>query len=332
VVAGKEKTMKILLTSPLFLATGAWSIAALWFDGPASRGFAGSLVAAYALVALVILFRLRPFGLAAGGYGVLFGCVLIWWFALSPNNDRDWQPDVARPPKATIAGDLLTIENVRNFHYRSETDFDEHWETRTYDLSKLRGADMFFSHWGSPLIAHTIMSWEFEDGPPLAVSIETRKETGESYSALLGFFRQYELYYVASDERDVVGLRTNHRGEEVFLYRLKAPIPIARGVLLDYAREMNELAARPKWYNAFTYNCTTQIRRHVQQVAPNNPFSWKILVNGYLPELGYERGTIDTSLPFEELRRVSDITQRAKTNGGDSSFSDVIREGLPGRR
>jgi hypothetical protein len=324
--------MRFLLASPILFATGAWSMAALWFDGPASKGFAGSLVAAFALAALFILIRVRPFWVSASAFGLLFGCVLVWWLSLPPSNDRQWQPDVAQPPKATIEGDLLTIENIRNFHYRSETDFDENWETRTYDLSKLRGVDMFFSHWGSPLIAHTIVSWEFEDGPPLAISIETRKEVGESYSAILGFFRQFELYYVVSDERDVIGLRTDHRGEDVYLYRLQTPIPIARAVLLDYVRAMNALTVDPKWYNAFTHNCTTQIRRHVQQVAPDNPFSWKLLVNGHLPELGYERGTIDTSLPFEELRRASEITQRAKAAGDDPSFSERIREGLPGAR
>jgi len=324
--------MRFLLASPFVLATAAWSMAALWFDGPASRGLAGILASAFAVATVVLLIRVRPFWVSATAYGLLFGCVLFWWLSLSPSNDRNWQPDVARPPKATIEGDLLTIGNIRNFHYRSETDFDENWETRTYDLSKLRGVDMFFSHWGSPLIAHTIVSWEFEEGPPIAISIETRKEVGESYSAILGFFREYELYYVVSDERDVVGLRANHRGEDVYLYRMKTPIPIARAVLLDYVRKMNELTTDPRWYNAFSHNCTTQIRRHVQQVAPNNPFSWKILVNGHLPELGYERGSIDTSLPFEELRRASDITERAKAAGDDPSFSERIREGLPGAR
>lgn len=324
--------IKFLLASPLFLAMGAWSMAALWFDGPASRGFAGLLAAGFALAALGILIRLRPWRVAAGAFGLLVAMVLLWWLSLSPSNDRDWQLDVARPARATIEGDLLTIENVRNFHYRSETDYDEHWETRTYDLSKLRGVDMFFSFWGSPMIAHTIVSWEFEDGPPLAISIETRKEKGESYSAILGFFRQFELYYVVSDERDIVALRTNQRGEEVYLYRLKTPVSTARAVLLEYVRKINELAEHPRWYNAFSHNCTTQIRHHVQQVAPENPFSWKILVNGFLPELGYDRGTIDTSLPFEELRERSDITERARAAGGDPSFSDRIREGLPGER
>ncbi len=182
------------------------------------------------------------------------------------------------------------------------------------------------------MIAHTIASWEFADGSHLAISIETRKEVGEQYSAVLGFFRQFELYYVVADERDVIGVRTNHRGEDVYLYRLKTPPPVARAILADYLKTVDRLATHPKWYNALTHNCTTTIRRHAQHVAPQNPFNWKILVNGYIDELGYERGTIDTSLPFEELKRRSDITQNGIEAGDDPDFSRRIREGLPGER
>jgi hypothetical protein len=263
-------------------------------------------------------------------FSICFFVVQFWWIGLEPSNDRVWLPDVAHLSVASFDGDLVTLDNVRNFHYRSEDDFDESWETRTYDLSKLRGIDLFLSYWGSPLIAHTIASWEFEDGQHLAISIETRKEVGESYSAILGFFRQYELYYVASDERDVIGVRTNHRGEEVYLYRMRTPIPVARALLVDYLKTMNALALEPRWYNALSHNCTTTIRRHARQVAPRNPFSWKIFVNGFIDELGYDRGSMDTSLPFEELRSRSEITERARAAGDDPAFSSLIREGLPG--
>ncbi|MDH3638962.1 MAG: DUF4105 domain-containing protein, partial [Gammaproteobacteria bacterium] len=219
---------------------------------------------------------------------------------------------------------------VRNFDYRSADDYTERWETRSYDLSRLRGADMFLSSWSSPWIAHTIASWDFGNGNHLAISIETRKEKNEQYSALRGFFRQFELHYVVADERDVVRLRSNYRGETVRLYRLKIPPDIARAVLLDYIEELNRLAETPRWYNALTHNCTTMIRHHVQQVAPGNPFDWRILVNGRLDELGYERGNIDTSLPFEELRRRSEITASARAADADPDFSVRIREGLPG--
>lgn len=324
--------MKLAVSIPFLLALTAWSAACLWIDGPASRPLAGSVSGGFVLAVLLLLLTLRPVWRLWAAFAVLFLSVQAWWLGIEPRNDRDWIADVARTPTVTFDGDLVTVENVRSFRYRSESDFDERWETRTYDLSKLTGVDMFLSYWDSPMIAHTITSWEFSDGQHLAISIETRKEVGESYSALLGFFRQFELYYVVADERDVIGLRTNHRGEQVFLYRLQTPVPVARAILVDYLEEIDRLATEPTWYNALTQNCTTTIRRHAQHVAPRNPFSWKILVNGYLDELGYSRGQIDTSLPFDELRQRSDITAKARAAGDSPDFSQRIREGLPGAR
>jgi hypothetical protein len=313
--------------APLLLVSFAWACAALFFDGP----FSGLIAAAFGCAALGIIGWVRPFWKSLSLFGVLFLAVLFWWLSIEPSNEREWLPDVARLPAAEIDGDLITIRNVRNFVYRSEFDYDERWEERTYDLSKLEGVDVFLVYWGSPWIAHTIMSWVFEDGPPLAISIETRKEVGEEYSALRGFFRQFEIYYVVADELDVVRLRTNYRGEDVYLYRLLASPDLARDVLLAYLEEINQLAMRPRWYNAFRYNCTTAIRHHVQSVAPGSPFDWRILLNGHIDELSYERGNIDTSLPFGELKQRSDITQRAKDVERDFDFSKRIRDGLPGR-
>lgn len=322
------KVLPALVVAPVVIASSSWACAALWLDGPLS----GLLAAGFAAAAGGLLGWVRPGRTALACFAGLMVLVIAWWLAIEPRNDRDWLPEVAHPPTASVEGNLVTIRNVRNFHYRSETDFDERWEERTYDLSGLRGADLFLSYWGSPWIAHTIVSWEFDDGQHLAISIETRKERGEAYSALLGFFRQFELYYVVADERDLVGLRTNQRGEDVYLYRLRTPIETARAVLLDYLEEANRLAASPRWYNALTHNCTTMIRHHVKNVAAENPWNWRILVNGRLDELGYQRGTIDTSLPFEELRKRSHISERARAAANAPNFSQRIREGLPGER
>lgn len=321
--------MKLLL-APLLLAGVAWAAAALWFDGPASRPLAGTLAGGFALASAVLYVGVRPAWRAALLVAIGIAAVALWWLRIPPSNDRDWLPDVAHAADVHFDGSRVTIENVRNFHYRSETDYDEIWETRSYDLDRLTGVDIFFSFWGPTLIAHTIVSWEFEDAPPLAISIETRKERGESYSATLGFFRRYELYYVVADERDVIGLRTNHRGEDVYLYRIRMPVERGRAILLDYLREVNELAVRPRWYHALSHNCTTTIRHHVRNVAPENPWSWKILANGFLDELAYERGTIDQSLPFPALRAASAIGARARAAGDGPDFSRRIREGLPG--
>ncbi|MBP2675844.1 MAG: hypothetical protein H6Q84_2684 [Deltaproteobacteria bacterium] len=319
------------LIAPVLILAVAWCAGALWFDGPASRWQAGLLAAGFLLACLAIAAGLRPPRRAAFAvaFAVLF--VAAWWIRIPPSNDRDWQRDVALLPTAELSGSRLTVHNVRNFDYRSETDYIERWETRSYDLDALQGIDIFLCYWGPTLIAHTIVSWEFADGSRLAASIETRKEAGESYSAVRGFFRQFEIYYVLADERDVVRLRTNHRGERVFLYRMKATPTQARALLLEYVAEINGLARRPRWYNALTNSCTTAIRHHAQRIQAANPWDWRILANGLADRMSYERGSIDTSLPFEELRRRSEVTERARAAGQAPDFSRRIRVGLPGK-
>jgi hypothetical protein len=307
----------------------AWGALALWFDGPASRQVAGVLIAGLVVAGFGLPLALGRRGMVAAV--VVWAVLYAWWSGLAPRNDRDWIADVKELPAAIIEGDRVTIANVRNFDYRSETDYTPHWETRTYDLAQIEGLDLFLSYWGSPWIAHTIMSWEFADGRHLAISIETRKEQGESYSAVRGFFRQYELYYVVADERDLARLRTNYRGEDVYLYRLAVSPARAKALLLAYLGQVNQLKQQPVWYNAFTHNCTTSIRLNVQHIGIQNPWNWRILANGYIDELLYWRHTISRELPFAEIRERSNITARAKAADADPAFSARIREGLPSR-
>jgi len=317
----------------MVVALTAWWTAALLYAAPGPAWVRAGLAAVYALSTLAALLWVRPFWRALALWGAVLAALLIWWSTLQPTNDRDWQPEVARLPWVEVHGELLTFHNIRNFDYRSESDFTPHYEERTYDLAKLRGLDFLMSYWGSPAIAHTILSWQFEGSPPLAISIETRKTRQQEYSAIAGFFKQYELIYVVSDERDVVRLRTNYRGEHVYLYRLNVPLPQARGLLMDYVASINRLVEHPQFYNALTDNCTTSIRRHVMQIVPDAPpFDWRVLANGYGDRLLYERGNIDTRLPFEALRARSLIDAKAQAAEDDPAFSHKIREGLPDPR
>ncbi|HSD60403.1 MAG TPA: DUF4105 domain-containing protein [Burkholderiales bacterium] len=310
----------------------AWGAAALWIDGPSARWLAGLLAAGYVALSLALVIRIRVFRGGAVAALLPFAAVLAWWLSIPASNDRDWLPDVARPPVAEINGNLVTIRNIRNFEYRtSDADFVEHWDTRSYDLDRIVGMDLFLSYWGPTLIAHTIVSWEFSDGQHLAVSIETRKEKGEEYSAVLGFFRQFELYYVVADERDVIGVRANHRGEQIYLYRLRAPPDRARALLVHYLVEINRLARQPAWYNALTQSCTTTIEHNVKAIGVAMAFDWRIFANGRLDELLYEVGSINNTLRFPELRSRSDITAKVKAAGAAPDFSQRIREGLPER-
>src|SRR5271156_3841943 len=264
-----------LILLVIVVAAVAWGAMAIWFDGPQSRMLAAPMAAGLVLVCITLAAIVRP--LPRGLVVALFPVIIVglWWTAIPPSNQRDWTPDVARTARATFDGDGVTIANVRNFSYRSESDYDQRWETRTYDLDRIKGVDLFLSYWGPTEIAHTIVSWDFDDGQHLAISIETRKEKGESYSAIRGFFRQYELYYVVADERDLVGLRTNYRGEQVYLYRINATPAQARALLVDYLNEVNHLADRPEWYNALTQNCTTATRGPAQNIGVGGSLDWR---------------------------------------------------------
>ena len=315
----------------LLLLASVWGVLALLYAGHEGDAAARIVaVAAFVLGSLAAFIWLRPRWRALAVWGAGFLAIIVWWSTIQPSNDRDWQSDVAKLSWAEVRGDQLTFHNVRDFDYRSETDFTPRYEDRVYDLSKLRGLDLFMSYWGSPAIAHTIMSWDFEGSRPLAISIETRKSKGQEYSAVKGFFRHYEIIYVAADERDVIRVRTNYRGEDDYLYRLKVAPAQARALLMDYVASMNALVKTPQFYNALVDNCTTSIRTHVTHVTANPArFDWRLLANGYGDQMLYERGRIDTRLPFDELRAKSHINARAKALDRDPGFSQGIREGLP---
>jgi hypothetical protein len=306
-----------------------WAAAALyidcrviWLRVPAAAVYLLAVLTAW------IFFKRRlravAFTLAA------FALVLAWWFSLTPSNDRDWQKDVAVLPYAEINGDNVTLHNIRNCDYRSETDFDVRYYDKTFDLAKLRSMDLYMVYWGSPYMAHTMLSFGFGDGGYVCFSIETRKQQGEGYSAFKGLFRQFEVIYIVADERDLVRLRTNYRqGEEVYLYRLNASPEQARGRFLEYLRTVNSLRLHPEWYNAVTHNCTTSIRAQ-RAAADRAPWDWRMLVNGYGNELLYERGLVNTNVPFAELERLAHINDRAKAADKAADFSVQIRQGVPG--
>jgi hypothetical protein len=303
-----------------------WAIAALAIDVPVpwlGRILAVLYVAAVLTLWLVSRRRILNVLCTIGA----FALVLAWWLLIPPSNQRDWQPDVAVLPYSETTGSQITVHNIRNCDYRSETDYDVHYYDKTYDLDKLRSVDLYLVNWGAPSIAHTMVSFGFEDGSFLCISIETRKEKGESYSALKGFFRQFELIYVVADERDLVRLRTNYRkGEEVFLYRINASPAGARALFLSYLKRVNQLHSYPEWYNALTSNCTTNIRVQADQAGGRRtPWDLRILLNGKIDELLYERSRISTRLPFAELKQRCHINERARRADKDPAFSELIR-------
>ncbi len=256
----------------------------------------------------------------------LFAVAIVWWRTLRPSNERDWAPEYAEAPWAKINGDEVTIHNFRNCEYRTEADFTARWETKTFHLSKLCGLDLFMNYWGSRHIAHTLLSFDFGDEGRVCTSIETRRERHEPYSAVRGFLRQYELYYVIGDERDLVRLRTNYRDQDVYLYQLaKASPERYRDLFLNYLRSANDLRDRPRWYHATMNNCTTNIRLNAQNSGFPTVWNWRMLINGYLDELLHQRGIIISSFDFAETRARAQIKERARNADDAPDFSERIR-------
>ncbi len=317
----------------VLLAAAAWGSAALWFDGPATRSLAALLAGAYALATLVVLMVVRPMRRAYAGALVLFALLFGWWSSIEPRNDREWQPEVARLAHADIDGDLVTVHNIRNFDYHSETNFIPAYYDKTFDVGKLESVDLVAVYWMGPAIAHTILSFGFEGGDHLAFSIETRKEQGEDYSTVKGFFKQYELYYVVADERDVIRVRSNYRKdppEDVYVYRLHGAIENGRRLFLEYIDRINRLKEAPEFYNTLTDNCTTGIWMNTRVNPGHPPLSWKILASGYVPEYLHEVGRLAPGTSFVELQRMAHIDARAQAADQAADFSRLIRSGIPG--
>jgi len=308
-----------------------WGCAALWFDFP-HQGWKLPLIVVYLLFLTVGCWQATGLRKKFAVVAIGFLAVLVWWLSLKPSNSRDWQPDVAQTPWSETQGDQITIYNIRNCDYRAEFDYTCQWLTRTISLSKIAGMDIFITYWGSPWIAHPIVSFDIQGEAPVPMSIETRKEVGETYSAVRGFFRYYELIYIVSTERDVIRLRTNYRkDEEVYLFHTKASSQLAQAVFLDYLRRANSLHTKPEWYNAATDNCTTNVAVHVRDAEHGIlPLDWRILLNGKSDEMLYQEGYLAGDLPFAKLKEEAHINAAARAANNDPDFSMRVRENRPG--
>jgi len=248
-----------------------------------------------------------------------------WWVTLRPRTDRDWAPDVGRQTTGTIEGGLLTVRDVRCFDWRSETEFDERWETRSYELARLDSVDLFASYWASPSIAHLIVSFGFEGSDQLAFSIEVRRERDELWSNFAGFFKAYELVTIAADERDIIRLRTTVRREDVYLYRLQSTPAFRERLLRAYIADCNRLAAAPRFYHTIITNCTTQIVRLVRAAGERMPLDWRMIATGHMPAYLQRIGIVDPSKPFAEIKARAAISRLGQALDRDPEFSQRIR-------
>jgi Domain of unknown function (DUF4105) len=320
-----------LWLSGVITAMTVWGVGALYYNAPANEILRSVLAAAFGLGTLgafVLLPRRRR---TLVGFVLVWAALLAWWSTVRPSNERHWQPDVAVLPYATMEGDRMTLHNIRNFEYRTDTDFTPRYYDKTFDLKQLDEADLISSYWAGDAIAHVFVSFGFGGRDYVAISIETRKELAEEYSTIGGFFKQYELIYVVADERDVIRLRTTYRQpqEDVYLYRTRMPLANTRRLLMAYVQKINALVEHPMFYNTLTTNCTTNILSHVRSFGGPARYNWKILLSGYAAAYAYENGSLDTSRPFAELRQRSRVNTQAQAAHEAADFSQRIRVDLP---
>jgi hypothetical protein len=302
-----------------------WSTLAIYYSNLPWAGLRLGLAAAFAVWAIWLSRRRRTTAVVM----VLFLGVVAWWVAIPPSHDRPWRPEVAVMPQAFIDGDRVRLTGVRNFDYRSRDDFTVRYEEREVLLSHLTGLDFYISYWSEGLVGHTFLSFLFDNAPPLSISIETRPEVGEGFNPLASLFKQFELIYVVGDEHDLVSVRTNHRDETVYLYRLNTSALDARRLLLVYLERINQLADRPEWYHLLSNSCTINIVRYANAAGREGRFDIRHLFNGLIDSYLYHSGRVDTTLPFDELRRRSLINEAAQAAEGAPDFSQRIRAALP---
>ena len=320
-----------VVATAIVIGLASWTSVALGFQaaGGVVRWILIALWVAFALAVLIGVYRGHALA-AAASFALAFGCVLIWWHTLKPSNDRVWADDVARITSGRIIGDEATLYNVRNFDWRSASDYTQRWETRSYDLRRLRSLDLITSYWDAPkAIAHVLFSFGFEDGTYVAFSVEIRRERSEAFSAIGGFFKEFELSVIAADERDVIRVRTNARGEDDYLYRVRLPVHDIRSLFSAYIDQANQLVNAPRFYNTITVNCTTLVYHMMKHIVGALPLNFRVLLSGYLPEYVYSVGGLDTRYTLEQLRSFGRITERARQADRSPNFSGDIRKGVP---
>ena len=319
-----------LTTLVLALMTG-WASLAIYYSNLTDAWLRTAPAILFPVLTLCAFAFLRNRRRTLVGFLVVFCAVALWWAMIPPSNDRDWRPEVAVLPYATIEGDMVTIHNIRNLDYRTETEFQPRYYDKAFDLSKLDSLDLISVYWMGDAIAHVMMSFGFGGKDFVVFSIETRPEKNEGYSTIKGFFKQFELTYVVADERDLIRVRTDFRNprEDVYLFRTRMKPERLRQFFMEYIRKINALKERPEFYNTLTTNCTTNVVKHVRAFGIDLRYSWKVLLSGYMARYVYDLGGLDSRLPFDELKRRGYVNPRANAIGNDPDFSRKIREGLP---
>ena len=302
-----------------------WCTLVLKFTLPS--GLNSVLSSIFPIAGVLLILIMKDLVKALKIFGGASALIAIYYFSIGPSLNRDWTEDVEKIPQITFEGRKVSISNFRNFTYRSNHDFDKTYETRTYDLDQLTGADFIISYWdGHRSIGHTFISFTFKDQPPISISVEVRKEKGESYHPVNGLFKQYELIYVIGDERDLIPLRTIHRSEETFLYPLNIDKKQSEIFLLSLLKGAQKLEKSPAFYHSLDQNCTTSLVKHVNDIPKLKvSVNTDLILNGLSDFAVYKMGGVSNELEFSTLKRCCYVSKISQKLPLDKNFSASLR-------
>jgi hypothetical protein len=267
---------------------------------------------------------LRGLGISIGIAGCFYLSLLVLF---RPSHDRDWQLGHESLPRFVDTGNGISIENFRNFVWTDTKTAKIQYEKRIIDLDEMTGVDVLISHFADfEGLAHIFLSFGFAEGERVVVSIETRRETDETFSPLLGILRQFEIIYVVGSEEDIVGVRTGHRNERVYLYPTKATPQQARELFALLVEDINEVYEQPRMYNTLTRNCTNELTRPVEVMSDVDfPLTWKTILPGYFDEILYELGLISNDAPFEEVK-AAHLIDNETVDARSATYSADLRK------
>lgn len=246
-----------------------------------------------------------------------------------PSHNRNWELGHEALPQITYSQNNVSIENYRDFDWTTKSNAEINYLTKNFNLDEMTGVDVFISHFSDfEGLAHIFLSFRFRNNENVVISLETRRETDEEFSPLLGVLRQFEIIYVVGSEEDIVGVRTGHRNERVYLYPTKATPDQARELFSLMAEKINSIHKKPQIYNTLTHNCTNELTRPVETMSDVNfPLTWKTVLPGYFDEVLYELGLIAGKGQFSEIKD-EHLIKNSQVDVSNPTYSQDLRQNI----
>ena len=311
-----------------FFLLSLWSFGAIWYSNLPEKWMrvTSAFLLPVLLLSLIICFRKRK-KIRFAAISLVFIGIIIWWSLIPASNNQDWLTQFAAMPRAVINGNTVSIENIRNFEYKTADSFVPRYINGTYKLDELKSLDMAVSYWdGNTAVAHTMLSFGFSDGRHLVLSCETRMRKDQVQGAVPGLFKQYNILYIIGTEDDLFKLRTNYRKEELYLYPTNSTPEECVKIFLSLIDRCDKLIQGPEFYNTLTFNCTTSLLPSIRKVTARH-CDIRFCLNGYSDRMAWEFGWLkhNPGESFSDYKKKHFVNQYVALEDTGLNYSQAIR-------